>query len=463
VTERIYAHFIGIGGAGMSGIAKVLHDRGLLVSGSDLRESRYSQTLRDEGIPVAIGHDVSNLGNPEVVVVSSAIPDTNPEVVEARKRGLPVWPRAKMLARLAEDRHTIAIAGTHGKTTTSSMVATMLAGMALDPTYLIGGEVCAFGTNAACGGGEHYVVEADESDGSFLYLDPFVSVITNIEADHLDHYGTLAAVEETFERFAARTLEGGGVVVCADDERAVDIARRSAASVITYGCAEDADVRCTALRSHGSGHVFTVMTPDGLSCEASIDVPGTHNVLNATAALAVAHTLRLDVRAAAEALAGFAGVRRRFDLIGEAGGVRVVDDYAHHPTEVRATLTAARSTGAERVWVVFQPHRYSRTEALAAEFGAAFAEADRVILMEVYSAGETPIPGVTGKTLVEEVLLSEPRSRVSYLPHRSDIPVFLSRYSRDGDLVITMGAGDVTALGPEILRALRDEAEVSCP
>lgn len=463
MSDRTYAHFVGIGGAGMSGIARVLHDRGLPVSGSDLRESRYSHALRDAGIPVTIGHDASYLGNPEVVVVSSAIPESNPEVVEARRRGLPLWPRAKMLARLAEDRSTIAIAGTHGKTTTSSMVATMLAGMGLDPTYLIGGEVCAFGTNAACGGGEHYVVEADESDGSFLYLDPFIAVITNVEADHLDHYGTLVALEDTFERFAARTVSGGAVVVCADDGRAVALARRSGARVVTYGCAEDADVRCTGLRRHGAGHLFTLTPSGGLSCEATIDVPGTHNVLNATAALAVAHVLGLDISSAVDALAGYAGVRRRFDLVGEEGGVRVVDDYAHHPTEVRATLAAARSAGADRVWVVFQPHRYSRTEALAAEFGAAFSEADRIILMEVYSAGETPIPGVTGKTLVEEVLLSDPRSRVSYLPHRSDIPLFLSRYSREGDLVITMGAGDVTALGPEILRALHEETEASCP
>jgi UDP-N-acetylmuramate--alanine ligase len=446
----------------MSGIARVLHDRGIAVSGSDLRASRYSDALSVAGVPVAIGHDASNLGDPEVVVVSSAIPETNPELAEARRRDLPVWPRAKMLARLAEDRSTIAIAGTHGKTTTSSMVATMLTGMGLDPTYLIGGEVCEFGTNAACGEGEHYVVEADESDGSFLFLDPTISVLTNVEADHLDHYGTLAAVEETFERFTARTASDGAVVVCADDARAVAVARSSSARIVTYGCADSADVRCTELQPLGKGHLFVVTLPDGSSCRASVDVPGTHNVLNATASLAVAYALGLDVPAAARALAGFGGVKRRFDPVGEAGGVRVVDDYAHHPTEVRATLAAARSVGAGRVWVIFQPHRYSRTAALATEFGAAFSDADRVILMEVYSAGETPIPGVTGKTLVEELLLADPRARVAYLPHRSDIPVYLSGFTREGDLVITMGAGDVTALGPEILRALSGETEAAC-
>ena len=461
MSSTAYAHFIGIGGAGMSGIARVLHDRGIAVTGSDLRESRYSHALREAGIPVAIGHAAANLGEPEVVVISSAIPDTNPELVEARERGLPIWPRAKMLAHLAGKRRTIAVAGTHGKTTTSSMVATMLSGLDLDPTYLIGGEVCEFGTNAACGTGDYYVVEADESDGSFLYLDPTVSVITNVEADHLDHYGTLAAVEEIFEEFAGRTVPDGAVVVCADDERAMTIARSSGARMVTYGCSAQADVRCDDLVPYGAGHSFTVTLRDGVSCAASIGVPGTHNVLNATAGLAVAYALGLDVAAAAAALAGFAGVKRRFDQLGEAGGVRVVDDYAHHPTEVRATLAAARAVGAQRVSVVFQPHRYSRTAALATEFGEAFGDADRVILMEVYSAGETPIPGVTGRTLLEELLLCDPRARVTYLPHRSDIPVYLASSSREGDLIITMGAGDVTALGPEILRALTDEIGVT--
>jgi UDP-N-acetylmuramate--alanine ligase len=458
VSDRVYAHFIGIGGAGMSGIAKVLHDRGVPVTGSDLKDSRYSRALRESGIPVAIGHDADNLGDPEVVVVSSAIPESNPEFAEARRRGIPLWPRAKMLARLAGERRTIAVAGTHGKTTTSSMVATMLDGMGLEPTYLIGGEVCAYGTNAACGGGDHYVVEADESDGSFLYLDPFVSLVTNIEADHLDHYGTLAAVEETFERFAERTDPRGAVVVCADDERAVEIVSRTGARIVTYGTCPDAEVRCEDMHPEGGGHRFAVRLPDGRPVATSIGVPGTHNVLNATGALAVAHVLGVDCEAAAAALSRFGGVKRRFDQVGNECGVRVIDDYAHHPTEVRATLAAARSATDGRVWVVFQPHRYSRTEALAADFGSAFGEADRVILMEVYSAGETPIPGVTGKTVVDEILLSDARARVAYLPHRAEIPDFIARSVRTGDLVLTMGAGDVTALGPEIVRALREEA-----
>ena len=457
MSRGVYAHFIGIGGAGMSGIALVLHEQGTPVTGSDLKASRYSRALEEAGVPVMLGHGVSNLGDPEIVVVSSAIPESNPELAEARRRGLPVWPRAKMLANLAGAQRTVAIAGTHGKTTTSSMVATMLVGMGLDPTFLIGGEVCAYGTNARRGAGEYYVVEADESDGSFLYLEPAVALITNVEADHLDHYGTLEEVEHTFTRFAERVAEDGTVVVCADDRRAAEVALRGGRRVVTYGMAEDADVRCTELRRSGQGHTFTLAVRGGGSCDAAIGCPGVHNVLNATGALAVAHVLGHDIAAAAAALAGFGGVKRRFDLIGEARGVRVVDDYAHHPTEVRATLAAARTTGEGRVWVVFQPHRYSRTEALAAEFGAAFGDADRVALMDVYSAGEVPVPGVTGKTLVDAVLANDPRARVAWIPHRSEVPEFIAARVSPGDLVITMGAGDVTTIGPDILRAISGE------
>jgi len=462
MIEHVYAHFIGVGGAGMSGIARVLHDRGISVSGSDLKDSRYARALRETGIPVAIGHDADNLGDPEVVVVSSAIPETNPELVEAHRRGLPVWPRAMMLAHLAEERRTIAVAGTHGKTTTSSMAATMLANMGLAPTFLIGGEVCAYGTNAMCGEGPHYVVEADESDGSLVYLDPFISVITNIEADHLDHYGTVEAVEERFAQFVEKTDEDGAAVVCADDSRALAIASSCKGRVLSYGMAEDADVRCSAIASNADGHRFRVSFPGGLETEASMRLPGIHNVSNATAVLAVAYVLGLDIDAAAAALGRFAGVKRRYDLVGEVNGVKVVDDYAHHPTEVRATLAAAKEGGASRIWVVFQPHRYSRTEALGREFGSAFGDADRLVLMDVYSAGETPIPGVTGKTIVDAVLVRDARSRVAWLPHRWEVAPFLARFAKAGDLVITMGAGDVTTVGSEILRALGGEEVSQC-
>ncbi|MDZ4169089.1 MAG: UDP-N-acetylmuramate--L-alanine ligase [Coriobacteriia bacterium] len=452
-----YAHFIGVGGAGMSGIALVLHERGVAVTGSDLRESRYSRALAAAGVPIHIGHDAANLGDPEVVVVSSAIPEANPELAEARRRGVEVWPRARMLAHLAEGRKTIAIAGTHGKTSTSSMVAAMLAGMGMEPSFLIGGELDGFNTNAVNGAGEHYVVEADESDGSFVYLDPFVALLTNVEADHMDHYESLEQITHTFVEFTARTAENGFVVACADDEGALGVASGSGRRVITYGFAANADVRCEVIDRLGAGYRFCAWV-GAQRVEASTCIPGLHMVSNATGALACAHALGLDLSDAGRALSGFSGVRRRFDRVGEVAGVTIVDDYAHHPTEVAATLEAAAGLGYRRVWALFQPHRYSRTAAFAREFGRAFGSADRVALMDVYSAGETPIPGIDGKTLVTSVLEQRPRTAVAYLPHRLDVVPYLAAHVAPGDLVLTMGAGDITSLGPELLVALSEIA-----
>jgi UDP-N-acetylmuramate--alanine ligase len=438
----------------MSGIALVLAARGVRVTGSDLKESRYSHALEAAGVPVAIGHRAENLGEPQVVVVSSAIPETNPELAEARRQGLEVWPRARMLAHLAGERRTIAVAGTHGKTTTSSMIATMLSRMDLQPTFLIGGEVDGFDTNAVNGEGEHFVVEADESDGSFVYLNPDIAVVTNIEADHMDHYGTFAKLEETFIDFMSRVGEEGTLIVCGDQPSLVALAESTGRKVITYGFAEGCDIRATVGAREGAGSRFEVVASDGQSATCVSTVPGRHMISNAAAALACAWILRLDLQSAADALASFSGVRRRFDVLGERGGVTVVDDYAHHPTEVRATLAGARQLDFGRVLVLFQPHRYSRTESLAAEFGDAFEDADKVILMDVYSAGEAPIPGVTGKTVLESLLHARPRAQAAYLPHRSDIIDYIAEKTRPGDIVFTMGAGDVTLIGPELLRAL---------
>lgn len=450
-----YAHFIGIGGAGVSGLARVLHERGVTVTGSDLKASRYAVALEASGVRVTIGHTAENLGDPEIVVISTAIPETNPELAAARERGIPVWPRAKMLAHLAGQDATLAVAGTHGKTTTSSMLATTLDDMGHDPTFLIGGELNGIGANARCGRGGHFVVEADESDGSFLYLDPHVALITNIEADHMDHYGSFEEIVETFGQFIERTVPSGAVVACADDAGLVRLARERAHSrVVTYGCAEDADVRCDSIERDGLGHRFVVRFPDGVSVNAQVGIPGVHNVLNATGVLAAVWTLGLDVSDAAAALGRFSGVRRRFERIGEVDGVIVVDDYAHHPTEVKATLAGARAAGFERVWVVFQPHRYSRTEVFGRDFGSAFGDADRVVLMDVYSAGEAPIPGVSGKTVLDALLRCEPRAQAAYFPHRSDIEGYIADRVRPGDLVVTMGAGDVTTMGSEFVRAL---------
>jgi len=465
LSEQIYAHFIGAGGAGMSGIALVLASRGARVTGSDLKESRYSRALEAAGVPVAIGHRAENLGTPEVVVISSAIPETNPELAEARRLGLPVWPRAKMLAHLAGDRATVAVAGTHGKTSTSSMVATMLSSMGQQPSFLIGGEVDGFNTNAVDGAGHHYVVEADESDGSFLYLEPTVAVITNVEADHLDHYGTLERVEETFCEFMARVPANGTLVICGDDARLVELASGASCRVVTYGFGTQCDVVCRITRPDGIGVRFDVDVPAEGTVSSLTRIPGDHMVANACASIAVAWALGLDLEAAARGLADFSGVRRRFDLIGKVAGVTVVDDYAHHPTEVRATLVAASNLGFSRVVALFQPHRYSRTAALSTDFADAFACADAVVLMDVYSAGEAPIPGVSGKSVLDDLLLRHPRARSAYLPHRADVVPFLASRVCEGDLVMTMGAGDVTTVGPELVAELtRREAagELAC-
>lgn len=455
MTEKVYAHFIGAGGAGMSGIALVLAQRGVAVSGSDLKESRYSRALEGAGVRVSIGHDAANLGNPEVVVLSTAVPERNPELAEARSRGLEVWPRAKMLAALAGERKTVAVAGTHGKTSTSSMVATMLRGMDLDPTFLIGGEIDGVDANAANGAGEHFVVEADESDGSFVFLDPFIAVVTNVEADHMDHYESLQAIEETFVEFMGRTAEDGWLVVCGDDARLVSLAARVHRRAVTYGENSGCDIRFGEISRQGTASTFSAEFPDGTRVSCTVAVPGRHMVSNACAALATAYVLGLDVERAAHALTSFSGVRRRFDVIGEVGGVTIVDDYAHHPTEVAATIGAASELGYRHVWALFQPHRYSRTQAFADDFGRSFEQADSVVLMDVYSAGETPIPGVSGKSILDALLEARPRAGAAYLPHRGDVVPFLAERVRSGDLVMTMGAGDVTAIGPELSAELR--------
>jgi UDP-N-acetylmuramate--alanine ligase len=457
-VSRVHAHFIGVGGAGMSGLAKVLNDRGVAVTGSDLRMSRYAAALRDAGVTVHIGHDAANLGDPEVVVVSSAIPESNPELAEARRRGIPVWQRARMLAELAGSQRTIAVAGTHGKTSTSSMAAAALSSMGLDPTFLIGGEINDVGSNARCGAGDFYVVEADESDGSFLELSPYVAIVTNVEADHLDHYVTFDAVVDAFRAFLARVDPEGVSVLCADDATLMTLASEVRGRVVTYGRSAAADVHVDSIEAKGSGVRFTVSFPDGGRVAAELGVPGEHMALNAAGVLAALWALGLDIDAAAAGISTFSGVKRRFERVGAVAGVTVVDDYGHHPTEVRATLHAARGAGFGRVWVVFQPHRYTRTAALGRDFGVSFSDADRVVLMDVYSAGEAPIPGVSGKTVLDALLSAAPRAVAAYFPHRGDIAAYVAERVRPGDLVMTMGAGDVTTMGPEIVRAIGERS-----
>lgn len=456
------AHFIGVGGAGMSGIALVLHERGFAVTGSDLKTSRYVRQLARAGVDVHIGHEAATIDavKPDVVVVSTAIPESNPELARARELGIPVWHRAKMLSALGYGRTTVAAAGTHGKTTTSSMVATMLDRMDLDPSFLIGGVVEGYGTNGKNGSGEYFVVEADESDSSFLYLDPSVVIVTNVEADHMDHYSSLAEIEQTFCAFMGLVGESGTVIVCGEDPRLVELAVSTGRTVLTYGEGEAFDVRCAphACR-HTFGTDFSVTLPDGSVREVSIKHnPGRHNMLNATAALAAAYVLGLDTARAAEALSTFEGARRRFTHVGEARGAMIVDDYGHHPTEIRATLAAAKSLDFQQVAVVFQPHRYSRLQALCDDFAQAFAQADTIVLIDVFPAGEMPIPGVTSKMLADKVREAYPAKDVRYVADHQALMTCLDEVVGEGDLLITMGAGDVTTVGPEYLEHVAAEA-----
>ncbi|WP_042433326.1 UDP-N-acetylmuramate--L-alanine ligase [Senegalimassilia anaerobia] len=459
--ERIkQVHFIGVGGVGMSGIARVAHDQGMQVSGSDIKESRYTKQLREAGITVFIGQKAENIpeGDP-VVVISTAILENNPELIEARRRGLEIWHRAQMLAHLGVGLDTLAVAGTHGKTTTSSMLASALDALGADPTFLIGGIVRAYGTNAHSGTGDHYVVEADESDKSFTYLSPKAVLVTNIEADHLDHYKDLDEIYDKFHDFMGLVPEDGVIVACGDEPHVVEIARSEGRRMYTYGFNEGCDVRITSYEPHGIGSRYTAVMPDGTQVEGAIKQnPGRHNVLNATGVITLLWALGFDAAKVAQALSGFAGVRRRFDLVGEVGGVTVVDDYAHHPTEIAATISAAAGLGYKHVHVLFQPHRYSRaplfTQVLHDEFGAAFDKADSVTFMDVYPAGEAPVPGVSGKTFLNVVLEHEGHPQADFVAHRVDVVPHLMDKLQPGDLVITMGAGDVTAMGPQIIDAL---------
>ncbi|GII76841.1 UDP-N-acetylmuramate--L-alanine ligase [Sphaerisporangium rufum] len=448
-------HFIGIGGSGMSGIARILLKRGVTVSGSDARSSQMVGELRDLGATVHVGHAASHIKGVDTVVVSTAIRDSNPELGEALRQGLRVIPRAAALAAVMVGRAGIAVAGTHGKTTTTSMLTVALQKCGRDPSYCVGGQLVTTGLGADEGAGEVFVAEADESDGSFLMLAPRIAVVTNVEADHLDNYGDPQAVYDSFARFVERV--GSTLVLCADDPGSMvlaPIARDRGLSVRTYGETAGADLRVTGIAPDGFGVAFTV---EGRG-PVRLSVPGRHNALNAAAALAVADELGVPFGEFREGLAAFTGAKRRFEAKGEAAGVAVFDSYAHHPTELAADLRAARdvvasfSGPAGRVIAVFQPHLYSRTRFFADEFGAALALADEAIVLDVYGAREDPEPGVSGALVAGKVPL--PDGRVAYVPDRGAVPALVAARARPGDVVLTMGAGDVTELGPHIVAEL---------
>ena len=448
-------HFVGIGGAGMSGIARILLARGVQVSGSDRRDSPTLLALRALGADVSVGHDAGNLAGVDTVVVSTAIRPDNPELAAARAGGLRVLPRAVALAAVMAGRRSVAVAGTHGKTSTTSMLTVALQACGVDPSFAIGGDLNESGSNAHAGEGDIFVAEADESDRSFLLLAPFAAIVTNVEADHLDNYGDLAAVEAAFDRFLLTVHPDGFVVVCADDPGAARLRTvPSPARLRSYGTGPDADLRLSDLEVGPDATSYTA-TLDGTPLgRVRIQVPGEHMALNSAAALLAGLELGLPAGELVDGLGRFGGVHRRFELKGVAGGVRVYDDYAHHPTEVTAQLKAARAVaGAGRLVVAFQPHLYSRTQEFAAGFGQALALADEVLVMDVYGAREDPVPGVTGAMVADAVPL--PVGRVLFEPSWSAAAPALAARARPGDLVVTMGAGDVSMVGPEVLEALR--------
>jgi UDP-N-acetylmuramate--alanine ligase len=448
-------HFIGIGGAGMSGIARIMLARGLRVSGSDRRDTPTLLALRALGARVEVGHSPEHLGDAATVVVSTAIRGDNPELVAARERGLRVLPRAVALAAVMAGRRSVAVAGTHGKTSTTSMLTVAVQACGVDPSFAIGGDLNESGSNAHAGQGDVFVAEADESDRSFLLLAPFGAIVTNVEADHLDNYGDLAAVEAAFDSFLGTVPADGFVVVCADDPGAARLRDvPTAARLRSYGRTADADLQLTDLDVAPDATSYTA-TLDGQELgRVRIRVPGEHMALNSAAALLAGTELGLPAAGLIDGLGRFGGVHRRFELKGVVGGVRVYDDYAHHPTEVTAQLKAARAVvGSGRLVVAFQPHLYSRTQEFAEGFGAALGLADDVVVMDVYGAREDPVPGVTGALVADVIPL--PPERVLFEPSWSAAAPALARRARPGDLVLTMGAGDVSMVGPEVLAALR--------
>ena len=452
-------HMIGVGGTGMSGIAEVLVNLGYEVAGSDLRDSPVTERLRNKGVEVFIGHRQENVGSADVVVSSSAVDESNPEVVAAREARIPVVPRAEMLAELMRYRHGIAVAGTHGKTTTTSLIANIFGQAGLDPTFVIGGLVNSVGSNAQLGASRFLIAEADESDASFLHLQPMVTVVTNIEADHMDTYGgDFAVLRHTFLEFLHNLPFYGVAVLCLDDPVIRELLPEVSRQVITYGFAEDADFRITDMQRRGLTTEFTVHRPAGEPLAISLNMPGEHNVLNATAAVAVACDEGLDDSAINAGLAGFAGVGRRFTRMGElqlpAGSALLVDDYGHHPTEVRATLDSARQAWPEkRVVMIYQPHRYSRTRDLYEDFVAVLSHCDVLVLLDVYAAGEEPIPGADSRSLTRSI-----RQRGQLEPifaeRLEDVQQILASVVQDGDVVITQGAGNVGALARELAQSI---------
>lgn len=448
-----HIHFVGIGGIGMSGIAEVLINLGFSVSGSDLKESDITKRLISLGGLISYGHSRENLKDVDVVVISSAVKNDNPEVIEANRRLVPVIPRAEMLAELMRLKKGIAVAGTHGKTTTTSMVATILASAGVDPTVVIGGKLDSIKSNAKLGQGDYLVAEADESDGSFLYLSPTISVVTNIDPDHLDYYGDMDTMLKAYLDFINKLPFYGLAVLYIDNKNVQLLLPKIKKRFITYGMSVQADLQATDIEFKGMKTLFSLKFKGETLGRLAIGMPGLHNVNNALAAIAIAMEMDIPFDVIRASMSDFGGIQRRFQVKGETAGIMVVDDYGHHPEEIKATLSAAKGGWDRKVVAVFQPHRYTRTRDLFDDFVTAFNDADTLILTDIYPAGEDKIEGITGERLFEEVERHGHRD-VSFVPDRNNLPAFLREKAKAGDMVITMGAGNIWEAGSLFLDEL---------
>ena len=450
-------HFVGIGGIGMSGIAEVLHNLGYEVTGSDLRESDTTMRLRDMGIKVMIGHRPENVDSAHVVVISSAVSPENQEVLEARKRAIPVIPRAEMLAELGRLKYGILVAGAHGKTTTTSLIATILGHAGIDPTVVIGGKLRATGSNARLGQGDFIVAEADESDGSFLKLSPTIAVVTNIDREHMDFFRNMDKLKEAFVSFVNKVPFYGLSILCLDNRHIRDILPRIHRRFLTYGLSEDADVRAINIKQGLLSIGFDVLYSGDNIGPFFVPIPGLHNILNCLAAISAARELQIDIDTIREALREFKGIQRRFEFKGEIRGIKVFDDYGHHPEEIRNTIKAARDSFKDnRIVVVFQPHRYTRTRDLFDEFSVSFSGPDSLYVLDIYAAGENPIDGISSERLVKEINKKEGKEFALYRPDRVRLLDELIGVLREGDILLTLGAGDVWKIGEELLKRMKE-------
>jgi len=454
--KKLHIHFIGVGGAGMSGLASILLDLGHKISGSDILTSKITKRLADKGATIFTGHNKDNVEGADLIVVSSAIPESNSEIRCARDRKVTIIKRAEMLARLMENKCGIAIAGTHGKSTTASMISLLLEKSGFDPTVVVGGELNNFKNNAKLGKGHHIVVEADESDGSFLELNPHIAIVTNIEDDHLDHYENMANILKDFGKFIEKVPDNGQIILCRDCDNVKKLIKQYSRRYVSYGIFSQADIMAKDIELNNLNSKSKIFRQGEKIGELYLKVAGYHNILNALAATAVALELGINFSEIAKILDTFQGVHRRMEIVASTdNNILIIDDYAHHPTEIKATLSSLKSSWQNRrIVAVFQPHRYSRTKLLAKKFGQAFFDADCVIINDIYSANESPISGISGETIFKEIKKTHHR-QIKYLPFKDDILIYLYEMIKPGDIIITMGAGDIWTVGYELAKQLK--------